>query len=63
MSATIFEQGAPGRRAFVAPDFDVPEAPDALPESVVSSDITAPRCSVSVTAPRCRVSVSPTPLP
>ena len=32
MTLTIFEQGAPGRRAFVAPDFDVPEAPDALPE-------------------------------
>jgi glycine dehydrogenase subunit 2 len=28
---TIFEQGAPGRRAFVCPEFDVPEAPDALP--------------------------------
>ncbi len=29
---TIFEKGAPGRRAFVCPELDVPEAPDALPE-------------------------------
>jgi glycine dehydrogenase subunit 2 len=29
---TIFERGAPGRRAFVAPELDVPEAPGALPE-------------------------------
>jgi len=29
---TIFEKGSPGRRAFVAPEFDVPEARDALPE-------------------------------
>ncbi|MCW2967907.1 MAG: glycine dehydrogenase subunit 2, partial [Solirubrobacteraceae bacterium] len=28
---TIFEIGAPGRRAFVCPEFDVPEASDALP--------------------------------
>ncbi|MEJ7785915.1 MAG: hypothetical protein WKF96_14010, partial [Solirubrobacteraceae bacterium] len=29
---TIFEKGSPGRRAFVAPEFDVPEARGALPE-------------------------------
>jgi len=28
---TIFQKGSPGRRAFVAPEFDVPEATDALP--------------------------------
>ena len=29
---TIFEKSQPGRRAFVAPELDVPEDPDALPE-------------------------------
>ena len=29
---TVFEKGAPGRRAFVCPEFDVPRRDDALPE-------------------------------
>ena len=29
-AATIFEKGAPGRRAFIAPELDVPEQPTAL---------------------------------
>ena len=29
---TIFEKSRPGRRAFVAPELDVPEDRDALPE-------------------------------
>ena len=32
MTATIFEKSVEGRRAFVAPELDVPEDPDALPE-------------------------------
>ena len=31
-ATTIFEKSHEGRRAFVAPELDVPEDPDALPE-------------------------------
>jgi len=33
-ATTIFEKGAPGRRAFVAPELDVPEVEGLIPESM-----------------------------
>jgi glycine dehydrogenase subunit 2 len=38
VTATIFEKGAPGRRAFSCPPLDVPEAPGALPERLRRSE-------------------------
>jgi glycine dehydrogenase subunit 2 len=37
-AVTIFEKSVAGRRAFVAPALDVPEAPDALPERFRRAD-------------------------
>jgi glycine dehydrogenase subunit 2 len=33
MTQTIFEKGSPGRRAFTAPELDVPERAGLLPEA------------------------------
>jgi glycine dehydrogenase subunit 2 len=38
MTQTIFEKSVEGRRAFVAPELDVPEEPDALPERFRRAD-------------------------
>ena len=48
MTATIFEKSVEGRRAFVAPELDVPRDDDALPERFRRAE-----------PPRCRRSPSP----
>ncbi len=45
---TVFEKGAPGRRAFVAPQLDVPEAdPRALLPDALRRARSPPRCPSS----------------